>query len=116
MALAMIGSMFGINGDGKMSCVEKVIGYGFGDSAWRRRRGAGAEQFASRAHRGGRNVWAAEADAAAQDEVFLAVGRSVQLIIAGLNENTLRDMDAAARCEALEGAGLDPDAFDYLDL
>jgi hypothetical protein len=39
----------------------------------------------------------------------------VRLILAGLSEDALRDMDDYQRWEALEDAGLDPLEYDYLD-
>lgn len=108
--MAIFGGMFGINGDGKMSCPEKVVGYGFSGRSWgNRRTGAGAECFASRSHRtvpAGREV---------DEDVFAAVERSVNLIIAGLDEENLRAMNPYDRWDALEDAGLDPEDYGYLD-
>lgn len=107
--MAMLGGMFGINGDGKVSCMEKVVGYGFSGRSWgSRRRGAAAECFAGRAH----NAYPAGREV--EDDLFTAVERSVNLIIAGLNENDLRAMNSWDRWDALEEAGLDPEDYDYL--
>lgn len=107
--MAMLGGMFGINGDGKVSCMEKVVGYGFSGRGWaNRRRGAAAECFASRSH------GAYPAGREVDDDIFTAVERSVSLIIAGLDEEDLRAMNAYDRWEALEDAGLDPEEYDYL--
>lgn len=107
--MAMLGGMFGINGDGKVSCMEKVVGYGFSGRSWgRRRRGAAAECFAGRAH----NAYPAGREV--EDDLFTAVERSVNLIIAGLDENDLRAMNSWDRWDALEEAGLDPEDYDYL--
>lgn len=107
--MAMLGGLFGINGDGKVSCMEKVVGYGFSGRRWgSHRRGAGAECFAGRSHR------AAPAGRDVDEDVFAVVERSVNLIIAGLDENDLRAMNAYDRWEALEDAGLDPEEYDYL--
>ena len=107
--MAMLGGMFGINGDGKVSCMEKVVGYGFSGRSWgSRRRGAAAEGFAGRAH----NAYPAGREV--EDDLFTAVERSVNLIIAGLDENDLRAMNSWDRWDALEEAGLDPEDYDYL--
>lgn len=107
--MAMLGGMFGINGDGKVSCMEKVVGYGFSGRSWgSRRRGAAAECFAGRAH----NAYPAGREV--DDDLFTAVERSVNLIIAGLDENDLRAMNSWDRWDALEEAGLDPEDYDYL--
>ena len=107
--MAMLGGMFGINGDGKVSCMEKVVGYGFSGRSWgSRRRGAAAECFAGRAHN------ASPAGREVEDDLFTAVERSVNLIIAGLDENDLRAMNSWDRWDALEEAGLDPEDYDYL--
>jgi hypothetical protein len=107
--MAMLGGMFGINGDGKVSCMEKVVGYGFSGRSWgSRRRGAAAECFAGRAH----NAYPAGREV--EDDLFTAVERSVNLIIAGLDENDLRAMNSWDRWDALEEAGLDPEDYDYL--
>ena len=107
--MAMLGGMFGINGDGKVSCMEKVVGYGFSGRSWVcRRRGAAAECFAGRAH----NAYPAGREV--EDDLFTAVERSVNLIIAGLDENDLRAMNSWDRWDALEEAGLDPEDYDYL--
>ena len=107
--MAMLGGMFGINGDGKVSCMEKVAGYGFSGRSWgSRRRGAAAECFAGRAH----NAYPAGREV--EDDLFTAVERSVNLIIAGLDENDLRAMNSWDRWDALEEAGLDPEDYDYL--
>lgn len=108
--MAMLGGIFGINGDGKVSCMEKVVGYGFSGHSWAsRRRGAAAEYFAGRSHN------ACPAGREVDDDIFTAVERSVNLIIAGLDENDLRSMNAYDRWEALEDAGLDPEDYDYLE-
>ena len=107
--MAMLGGMFGINGDGKVSCMEKVVGYGFSGRSWgSRRRGAAAECFAGRAH----NAYPAGREV--EDDLFTAVERSVNLIIAGLDENDLRAMNSWDRWDALEEAGRDPEDYDYL--
>ena len=107
--MAMLGGMFGINGDGKVSCMEKVVGYGFSGRSWgSRRRGAAAECFAGRAH----NAYPAGREV--EDDLFTAVERSVNLIIAGLDENDLRAMNSWDRWDALEEAGLDPEDYVYL--
>jgi hypothetical protein len=107
--MAMLGGMFGINGDGKVSCMEKVVGYGFSGRSWAsRRRGAAAECFAGRAH----NAYPAGREV--EDDLFTEVERSVNLIIAGLDENDLRAMNSWDRWDALEEAGLDPEDYDYL--
>lgn len=107
--MAMLGGMFGINGDGKVSCMEKVVGYGFSGRRWGSgRRGAAAECFARRAHN------ACPAGREVDDDLFTAVERSVNLIIAGLDENDLRSMSSWDRWDALEEAGLDPEDYDYL--
>lgn len=107
--MAMLGGMFGINGDGKVSCMEKVVGYGFSGRSWgSRRRGAAAECFAGRAH----NAYPAGREV--EDDLFTAVERSVNLIIAGLDENDLRAMNSWDCWDALEEAGLDPEDYDYL--
>ena len=107
--MAMLGGMFGINGDGKVSCMEKVVGYGFSGRSWgSRRRGAAAECFAGRAH----NAYPAGREV--EDDLFTAVERSVHLIIAGLDENDLRAMNSCARWDALEADGLDTEDYDYL--
>lgn len=107
--MAMLGEIFGINGDGKVSCMEKVVGYGFSGRSWAsRRRGAAAECFAGRSHS------ACPAGTEVDDDVFTAVERSVNLIIAGLDERDLRAMSTWDRWEALEDAGLDPEDYDYL--
>ena len=110
MAMGMVGSIFGINGDGKLSCMDKVVGYGFASRSWKnRRRGAGAEYFASRAHR------ADPAGRAGDEAICAQVGCAVKLIIAGLHEDALRAMDDQSRWEVLEQAGLDPEEYDYLE-
>ena len=107
--MAMLGGMFGINGVGKVSCLEKVVGYGFSGRSWgSRRRGAAAECFAGRAH----NAYPAGREV--EDDLITAVERSVNLIIAGLDENDLRAMNSWDRWDALEAAGLDPEDYDYL--
>lgn len=108
MALAMVGGIFGINGDGKLSCMDKVMGFGFsGRTRKQRRRSAGAEYFARR------SCWGTPAGQ--DDEAVCAqVGCAVKLIIAGLHEDALREMDDRDRCQALEQAGLDPEEFEYL--
>lgn len=107
--MAMFGGIFGINGDGKVSCMEKVVGYGFSGGRRVNRRGAASESFARRAHSTyptGREV---------DDDIFTAVERSVNLIIAGLDEGDLRSMNPYDRWEALEDAGLDPEDYSYLE-
>ena len=114
MAMCMMRGLLHINGDGKFSCADKVVGYGFtGLSRKRRYRGAGAEGFAGRNHGYGRPTWSVGEE---EDPIFAQVGGTVKLILAGLDEAALRDMDAFHRWEALEGAGLDPEEFDYLDM
>jgi hypothetical protein len=105
--MAMFGGMFGINGDGKLSCMDKVVGYGFSGRS-RKRRSAGAEYFASQA-------CSAPVCYAPDEDIVAEVSRAVKLILAGLSEDTLRDMDDYQRWEALEDAGLDPLEYDYLD-
>ena len=104
--MGLFGGMFAINGDGKISCVDKVVGYGFSGRS-RKRRSASAEYFASQA-------CSSPVCYAPDEDIVAEVGRAVQLILAGLSENTLRDMDEDQRWEALEDAGLDPTEFDYL--
>lgn len=107
--MAMLGGLFGINGDGKVSCMEKVVGYGFsGRGCGNRHRGAASESFARRSHS------ACPAGRGVDDDIFVAVERSVNLIIAGLDESDLRAMSAWDRWDALEEAGLDPEDYDYL--
>ena len=113
MAMGMMRGFFGINGDGKFSCTDKVVGYGFTGRGWKKRRSAGAEHFAARAHGSHRMGWSGREE---EDDIFAEVGRAVKLILAGLDEETLRDMDEFDRWEALEDAGLDPEEFDYLDI
>lgn len=107
MAMGMVGGLFGINGDGKLSCMDKVVGYGVVGRSWQnRRRSAGSEYFARRAH---------SADPAGDEAICAQVGCAVKLIIAGLHEDALRAMDDQSRWEALEQAGLDPEEYDYLE-
>ena len=113
--MAMFGGWIGINGDGKVSCAEKVMGYGFSNRPWgRRSRGAGSEYFASRSHSAAASAWTGPVGAEADDEVFTQVERSVNLVISGLDVDELRAMSAWDRWEALEDAGLDPEDYDYL--
>ena len=109
MALGMIGSILGFNGDGKFSCMDKVVGYGFtGRTRKQTRRSAGSEYFARRSY------WNAPVGANDDEAVCAQVGCAVKLIIAGLHEDALREMDDRERCQTLEQAGLDPEEFDYL--
>lgn len=103
--MAMFGGMFSINGDGKISCMEKVMGCGWGN----RRRGVGSEYFASRSH----NAYPAGREV--DDAVFDEIARSVNLIICGLDADDLRKMGQFERYEALVDAGLDPEDYDYLE-
>ena len=112
MAMGMMRGIFGCNGDGKFSCMDKVIGYGFTGRGWKNNRSASAEAFAARAHSNARLGWSCREE----EDIFAEVGRAVKLILAGLDEASLRDMDEFDRWEALEEAGLDPEEFDYLDL
>jgi hypothetical protein len=105
--MAMFGGMFGINGDGKLSCMDKVVGYGFSGRSRKRRR-AGAEYFASQSY-------SSPVCYAPDEDIVAEVSRAVKLILAGLSEDALRDMDDYQRWEALEDAGLDPLEYDYLD-
>lgn len=112
MVMAMLGGMFGINGDGKLGCADKVVGYSVVHTPMGRRgrKGLGAQFFAREAYA------VCRAQKEEQDEIFAEVGRSVNLIIAGLNEQELRNMDTFQRREALEDAGLDPDLCDSWDI
>lgn len=107
--MGMIGSIFGINGDGKFSCLDGVVGYGFsGRTRKQNRRRAGAEYFARQ------SCWAAPAGPSDDDVICAQVGCAVKLIIAGLHEEALREMGDRERWQALEQAGLDPEEFEYL--
>lgn len=109
MAMGMVGGIFGFNGDGKFSCMDKVMGYGFsGRTRKQRRRSAGAEYFARR------SCWSTPAGQSDDEAVCAQVGCAVKLIIAGLHEDALREMDTQDRCQVLAQAGLDPEEFDYL--
>ena len=109
MALTMVGGIFDINGDGKFSCMDRVVGYGFSSRTRKQnRRSAGAESFARRSH------WSAPAGCGDDEAVCAQVGCAVKLIIAGLHEDALREMDARDRWDVLEQAGLDPEEFAYL--
>jgi hypothetical protein len=114
MTMGMMRGIFGMNGDGKFGCMDKVVGYGFtGLSRKRKFRGAAAESFAHRAHGNCRTAWIGGED---EDDIFTRVGGTVKLILAGLDEEALRDMDEFHRWEALADAGLNPEEFDYLDM
>ena len=109
MALAMVGGLFGIHGAGMFGCMDKVMGYGFaGRTGKANRRSAGAESFARRAHQH------QPAGLTEEEALCAQVGGTVKLIIAGLHEEALRDMNEAERCQTLAQAGLDPEEFAYL--
>ena len=113
MAMGMMRGIFGVNGDGKFSCMDKVLGYGFTGCGWKKHRSAGTECFASRSHSAYGSGWSGGEE---EDDIFTEVGRAVKLIIAGLDEDILRDMDEFDRWEALEKAGIDPEEFDCFDI
>ena len=112
MAMDMMRGFFGMNGDGKFSCMDKVVGYGFTGLSRGKRRSAGSESFARCAH-SSRPSWSGREE---EDHIYAEVGMTVKLIIAGLDENALRDMDEFDRWEALEKAGIDPEEFDCFDI
>lgn len=115
MTMGLFGGMFGINGDGKFSCAERVVSYAVVHTPVKRggRRALGAQFFANKPCGA---TWAGKTHREEADDIFVEVERSVNLIIAGLNEDELRSMDAYDRREALEDAGLDPDVYGYLDI
>lgn len=107
MALGMIGGIFGIHGDGRLDCMDKVVGVA-GHSRRQTRRSAGAEYFARRSY------WRAPTGLSDDEAICAQVGCTVKLIIAGLQEDDLRQMDDQDRSLALEQAGLDPEEYAYL--
>lgn len=108
--MAMLGGLFGINGDGKVSCMDKVVSYGCGGRSWRRRPvSAGMPCFTQNAR------FCDPAGREAEEDIFVQVERAVNLLISGLDEEKLRKMDLSRRHEALIDAGLNPEVYAYLD-
>lgn len=114
--MGLFGGIYGINGDGKVSCAEKVVSCAYiGGAATRRSRAAAACFATENIYDDCRSVWAAGREREVDDDVFTQVERSVNLIIAGLQEDDLRSMDRPTRRAALEEAGLDPEEYSYLE-
>lgn len=87
----IFGNMFDLNRDGKMSPFERVVELQFLD-------------FITK-DSGRNNTWVDEGDGD-DDEL-------TELELAGIDPEELEYMDEAERREILEGAGLNPDEYDF---
>ena len=101
----LFGDLFDFNHDGKMSSFEKAAELGFLHHIMESEKKDAATHTPSY----GGSIFSSTAD---EDHDDLAL----DLMDAGLDEFDLSLMDDDARRTALEGAGLDPDDFGYLEV
>lgn len=104
MGKGIFGGLFDFNHDGKMSSFEKAAELGFLHHIMESEKKDAATHTPSY----GGSIFSSTAD---EDHDDL----SLDLMVAGLDEFELSLMDDDARRTALEGAGLDPDDFGYLE-
>ena len=104
MGKGIFGGLFDFNRDGKMSSFERAAEIGFLHHIMESEKKDAATHTPSY----GGSIFSSTAD---EDHDDL----SLDLMGAGLDEFELSLMDDDARRTALEGAGLDPDDFGYLE-
>ena len=104
MSKGIFGGLFDFNHDGKMSSFEKAAELGFLHHIME----ADKKEAASHASGYGGSLFSSSDDDDHED-------LSLNLMLAGLDEFDLSLMDEDSRRTALEGAGLDPDDFGYLE-
>ena len=103
MSKGIFGGLFDFNHDGKVSGFERAAELGFLHDLME-----SEKKSTNAASTGLFSCSSSFSDEESDD-------RSLDLMIAGLDEDELRWMDDFERRETLEGAGLDPADYDYLD-